>query len=103
MFTYTVRPDGGEPFVVVAGMRDILKWERTAPRGKRRTAEDLATASAENAYSLAYTAAHRQGLFKGTQDEFEDQVDLDGGDSLTPPPTPELEEGEGPDPTPADR
>lgn len=105
MFTYTVRPDGGEPYVVTATMRDVLRWERTSPKGRLpRKAEDLGTASAENAYSLAYVASKRQGRFAGTEQEFEETVDINGGDQLTEPADePAGEEGEGPDPTPSDR
>ncbi len=84
MFTFTIRPDEGEAFKVVATSRDIVVWEKTAGG---RTFSDLARASMSDFYGIAFIAARRQGLFEGPRKDFDATVDL------------EVEEDEEPDPT----
>lgn len=97
MFIYTAYPDNGEPYVIEASMRDILKWERSSPKGRPlRKAEDLASSVAENTYEIGWLAATRLGLYRGTKSDFEESVSLIGGDALTPVPEGEdANEGDG--------
>lgn len=87
MITFTVRPDGGEPYELTAGSRDVLQWERTTKGKSAATLGDMA-----DMYKVAWLAAKRQGLYDGSLQDFETTVDLetegdeDGSD-------------EGPDPT----
>lgn len=75
MFTFTVKPDGGETFTVTATTRDVLIWEKADP--KRSFADFTRGVSLEDMYTLAHTAARRQNLYPGTLAEFETSVDLE--------------------------
>lgn len=75
MFSWRVIPDEGEPYIVRAGTRDVLAWEKDKPG---RSAQQLTdNFHVQNAYWLAYRAAKRVGLFDGTRQEFEQSVDLE--------------------------
>lgn len=80
MFEYTIYPDGGEPYEISCGTRDVLAWERA---GKGRTSQDLVTGSATATYSFLHAAATRQKLFSGSLADFEASVDLLAGHHLT--------------------
>ena len=76
MFSWRVTPDQGEPYVVEAGTRDVLAWER-ATGGSAQQLQD--TFKVENAYWLAHRAAVRTGQFSGSRKEFEASVDIETG------------------------
>lgn len=86
MFEFTVKPDGGEPFKVVAEWRDVVAWEKTT-RGQRSFKDLADRLFAEDLNKLAWIACRRHGLFNGSQAEFDKTVNL------------EFEAGEEPDPT----
>lgn len=74
LFTFTIHPDGGEPYELEATSRDVLNWERTGKNASlKRLMEDLHLA---DLYQVAYFAATRQGRFTGTRADFESGVDL---------------------------
>lgn len=75
MFTFTVRPDGGEPYALTATTRDILQWEKTSKGKTLKTLQEQAPI--EDFYKIAHFAAKRQQLFTGSLSEFEDSVDID--------------------------
>ncbi|ALE74935.1 hypothetical protein AD006_01180 [Pseudonocardia sp. EC080610-09] len=75
MFNFKVTPDGQGSYVVSAGTRDILIWEKTA---KNRSVSNLMEAfTMQDAYSLAHAASKRQGLFTGSLSDFESQCDME--------------------------
>lgn len=77
MFTWRVIPDEGEPYIVEAGTRDVLAWEKERPgRSAQQLQDDF---HVQNAYWLAHRAATRKGLFTGSRQEFEASVDLESG------------------------
>lgn len=87
MFTFTVTPDGAEPYTLTAGTRDVLAWEKVS-RGKTINAlmQDLAMT---DLYRIAHLAATRQQLFTGPLAEFEStcELELDGdadGEAVDP-------------------
>lgn len=85
MFTFTVKPDGGDEYSATATSRDVVVWEKT---GRNRSVGKLAESPAMgDLYALAHLASKRLGLFDGTFKEFEESVDL------------EFEEDEASDPT----
>lgn len=98
MFTFTVRPDGAEPFEAVATSRDIVRWEAM---GKGRSLGVLADQMRmTDLTDVAYLASSRLGLFGGDIREFREQVDIDVEKTKTD------DDGDGDDelgPTPADR
>ncbi len=75
MFTFKVVPENGEPFLVKAGTRDVLTWEKTT-KG-RSYAQLLAEPNLVDYYRIAHVAAWRQQLFTGTLKEFEESHDID--------------------------
>lgn len=86
MFTFTVTPDDGEPYKLVAKHRDVLKWERAGKgtlNGFRENPSLMAISE------IAHIAARRQQMFTGTLQEFEDSVDLDFEGDEEPDPTQE--------------
>lgn len=88
-FRLTARPDSGEPFEISAGPRDQLAWERA---GANRKYSDLVSGySMRDLYSLGHIAATRAGLFAGSLTQFEEQVDLEPGHTLTAEDSPEVE------------
>lgn len=85
MFEFKVRPDHAEPYEVTATSRDVLVWERTT---KGRTLQALAGDPAMvDMYKIAFLASQRQGMFHGTQQEFEAQCEIDFEDEPEPDPT----------------
>lgn len=96
MITFTITPDGGAPYELVAGSRDVLIWERT---GKGRAFSQFQDGLRMGSlYELAHVAAKRQGLFDGSLGEFEQTCDLDTADEDD-----EAGAGREPDPTQTDR
>lgn len=87
MFTFTVRPDGAEPYQVEASTRDVLNWERTTKGVNLRKLEEQP--SMVDFYKIAHFALRRQQLFAGSLDELMETCDI------------EVEKEEEPDPTSA--
>ena len=77
MFTWRVTPDGGEPYIVEAGTRDVLAWEKAKPGRSAQQLQD--NFHVANAYWLAHRAAVRQGLFSGSREQFEETCELETG------------------------
>ncbi|MFC6156148.1 hypothetical protein [Kribbella jiaozuonensis] len=75
MFTFKVVPDNGDEFVIKAGTRDVLVWEKTN-KGKSY-AQLLRDPNLTDYYKLSHIAAKRQGLFTGSLKDWEDQHELD--------------------------
>lgn len=78
--SFTVTPDGGDSYEVVASPRDILRWEqdnKSKGASLMRLAEQ---ARLEDFYGIAYKAVKRQGLFTGTLAEFMETADVEPGD-----------------------
>lgn len=86
MFEFTVHPDGGEPFKVTAEWRDVVAWEKTT-RGQKSFRDLADRLFAEDLNKLAYIACRRQGLFTGTQAEFDKTVNLEFEFEEEPDPT----------------
>jgi hypothetical protein len=85
MFIWRVTPDEGEPYIVKAGTRDVLAWERE-PGNPGRSAQQLQdNFHVANAYWLAHRAAVRAGKFTGSRKEFEASVDLESGSLVEVP------------------
>jgi hypothetical protein len=75
MFTFTVHPDGAEPYEATATARDIVMWEKVA---KGRSLGKLGdNPSMSDLYSLAHVASRRLGLYAGSLADFETGVDLE--------------------------
>lgn len=87
MIRFEVTPDGGEPYELEAGPRDILAWEKT---GKGRSFGALAERQTfADFYALAHITAKRLGRFDGTLAEFEASCDVvPRAGSAEPDPTP---------------
>lgn len=95
MFIWRVVPDEGEPYVVEAGTRDVLAWEKERPgRSAQQLQDDF---HVQNAYWLAHRAAVRKGLFSGSRSDFEASVDLESGVLVDVPV--DSDAGDGADPT----
>lgn len=94
MFVWRVIPDEGEPYIVEAGTRDVLAWEKERPGRSAQQLQD--NFQVANAYWLAHRAAVRAGKFEGSRKEFEESVDLESGALV--PATDSDEDGA--DPTP---
>jgi len=77
MITLTVTPDNGEPFEVTATARDLLSWERTT-KGNKSFVDLINDPNLVDLYRVAHLACWRQGLFTGTQKEFEDSCEVTG-------------------------
>lgn len=86
MYTFKIKPDDGDEFVVTAGTRDVLAWERA---GKGRSVSQLMVSglTMSAVYELAFLTAKRHGKFNGTQTEFEVSVDIELGEDEAPDPT----------------
>jgi hypothetical protein len=94
MFTFTVAPDGREPYTVSVAIRDTVAWERLHPghSAQELIQEEGQPASLEankltNSFELAYFASKRQGLFEGSLDDFETSCDVVGISQEQPDPT----------------
>lgn len=75
LFTFIVKPDGGDEFEVEATSRDILNWEKTTPKaslGKFESDPQIG-----DVYKIAHFAARRNGFFTGALKDFEDTVDIE--------------------------
>jgi hypothetical protein len=75
MFEFTVTPDGGEAYDIVATSRDVLMWERTTKGASFAQLES--NLRLVDLYAIAYRAALRLGHFDGHLSDFETSVDLD--------------------------
>lgn len=96
MFTWRVIPDEGEPYIVKAGTRDVLAWEKEkAGRSAQQLTDNF---HVTHAYWLAHRAAKRAGLFDGDRPSFEASVDLETAFEVTEPAVEDSDE-DGPDPT----
>lgn len=95
MFTWRVIPDSGDPYIVEAGTRDVLAWERAKTGRSAQQLQD--NFQVANAYWLAHRAAVRAGLFTGKLQDFEESVDLETGIAVAVDDGDE--DGDGPDPT----
>lgn len=96
MFTFKVVPEDGDPFIVKAGTRDVLSWEKTT-KGNKSYAQLMAEPNLVDYYKICHIAAWRQQLFTGTLQEFEKTHEIDlaiGEDEIEEP------ADEEPDPTP---
>lgn len=98
MFSWRVVPDDGEPYVVKAGTRDVLAWEREkAGRSAQQLTDNF---HVQHAYWLAHRAAKRDGKFDGTRKEFEESCELETAFEVAAPADDDGEGDEdGPDPT----
>jgi hypothetical protein len=74
MLDFVIKPDGGEPFELTAGPRDILAWERAT---KGTFAVLLSNRSFGAYYRIAHHAARRLGMFDGDLAEFERTCDVE--------------------------
>lgn len=75
LFTFTVKPDGGDEFEVEATSRDILNWEKTtkgASLGKFEKDPQIT-----DVYKIAHFAAKRTQQFAGNLQEWEATVDIE--------------------------
>lgn len=75
MINITVRPDGGEPFEVVATSRDIVNWERTTKGASITKLQQAATYT--DVYRIAHFAVQRTGRWAGSLDEFMSTCDIE--------------------------
>jgi hypothetical protein len=75
MFKFKVRPEGLAEFELTATSRDVYTWERTTKGAAFSNLQsDLRMA---DLYRIAGLAAVRQGLWDGTQPQFEQSCDLE--------------------------
>lgn len=74
-FTFTVRPDGAEPFEIEGTTRDILAWERTTKGASIGQLENNPRVT--DLYKIAHLAAKRRQMFTGDLAEFMETCDLD--------------------------
>jgi hypothetical protein len=74
MFTFDLRPDGGDEVRVTATSRDISRWERLGKDRSLSRLEDNARMS--DLEEIAHLAAQRHGHFAGTIADFREQVDV---------------------------
>jgi hypothetical protein len=79
MFTFTIVNDDGEKFVLTAGTRDILKYERSGGNIASMTSDSPLVEQLTESYKLAHLAAVRTGLFSGNLSKFEDTFDFEFG------------------------
>lgn len=88
MITFKVEPDEGfgEAFSVTATSRDIARWEKVT---KSATFQSLMESmSLVHLYRIAYFACKRQGLWDGTEADFEANCDVTPeGKADSPDPT----------------
>lgn len=83
--TFRLTPDVGEPYEVRASGRDIYVWETRYPD---KTVSGLwARLAMVDLYTLAHTAAQRQGLFTGSLNDFvtTHEIDFDTDESAADP------------------
>ncbi len=79
MFDMRVIPDGGEPFDISAGMRDVRLWEKTHAKRSLGMLRDEGGVSATVLYEIAFTACRRSGSIPAdmTEDVFADSYEID--------------------------
>jgi hypothetical protein len=80
MFTFKIKPDGGEPIQFESDSRDVANWERTTKDATmgQLGADNGAGLSYVALYRIAYFAAKRQGLIGPmTESEFNRGYALD--------------------------
>jgi hypothetical protein len=81
MFKFTCRPDGGEPFEVVALSRAITAWENSPfgqPRGTKRSVGDLTkNFKMADMVDLAWFAADKAGKTGLDLVQWREQVDVE--------------------------
>ncbi|MEV6287400.1 hypothetical protein [Kribbella sp. NPDC051770] len=75
MFTVKVKPDGADEYSVTIEARDTLTWEKTT-KGNKTFLEFMSNMDMQSLYKMAYIASWRQGLWSGTQKEFEETTDV---------------------------
>jgi hypothetical protein len=85
MFTFTVKPDNGEPYEVTAGSRDVLVWERTSKGNSFGSLRDGLHMG--DLYRIAHIASRRLGLFTADLKTFEETCELDFDEEEEPDPT----------------
>jgi hypothetical protein len=102
MITLKVTPDDGAPYTVTATSRDVLAWEKTT--GSKKSFVDLINdPTLADLYRVAHLACWRQGLFTGTQKDFEASCEVTGGvEDDEPDPTPEGVSTEPSSPSPSE-
>lgn len=69
MIRLTITPDGGEPYNLTVGSRDVAAWERGG--ADRRVDDVLRESRFVHVYQLAHIAAVRVGRFVGDLASFE--------------------------------
>lgn len=75
MFTFTISPDGEEPYELVTGSRDVVVWEKA---GRNRSFSQMANAMKfSDLYELSHIAAKRQGKYAGSLADWEASRDID--------------------------
>lgn len=82
---FRVIPDNGEPYVVVAGARDVTWWEKTTPGAAMAQLSQGLKLS--DLYKIAWIAARRQSMFAGDLKEFEATCELEFEEAPEPDPT----------------
>ena len=85
MITFKVAPDEGEPFTMVARMRDVLVWEEAGPN--RAAADITSRPKLSDLYSVAHIAARRQGLVDCSLKDFKAGYDVATVPDEEPDPT----------------
>lgn len=75
MFKFTVTPDSGDRFVVVATSRDVAKWERTSKGAS--LANLIGEKKLTDFYKIGFFAATRKGLWHDTLSVFEAECDIE--------------------------
>ena len=86
MITFTVRPDGDEPYELVADSRDVLGWEKQS-KGRKTFMGLMETLNLIDMYAVAHIASKRQGKFPGELAEFERTCALEFDTEEEPDPT----------------
>ena len=79
MFRFKCRPDGGEPFEVIALSRAIAAWENAPgqPKGSRRSISKLSETTMGDMVDLAWFQASREGRTGLDLPQWRDQVDVE--------------------------
>lgn len=74
MINFSFKLDSGEEHVVTATSRDVLNWEKTTQGAMFGNLMDNLRMT--DLHKIAWFAAKRAGQFSGTEQEFNEQVDL---------------------------
>jgi hypothetical protein len=75
LFTFTVKPDGGDEYELEATSRDVLNWERTTKGASLSKFERDAMIT--DVYKISHFAAVRAQRFTGDLKEWQDSVDIE--------------------------